>query len=117
MRTSIKGNQARRKILTQLQLVMTLGIFLFSPIIGDSFYWETPLVSNDIFEDFLRDFSNQNPNELKNITIADNIRLLRIPPYSLELNPADKMAMDEKQSSHESLSRYGSITRTDNLNG
>ena len=76
----------------------------FSPITGDSFYWETPLVSNDIFEGFLKDFSNQNPRELKiiiidnagfhacqNITIPDNIKLIRIPPYTPELNPAEKV--------------------------
>ena len=61
----------------------------FSPITGDSFYWETPKVSNDIFESYLSDFSNQNPRELKiviidnagfhacqNITIPDNIKLI-----------------------------------------
>ncbi|QMU65954.1 MAG: IS630 family transposase [Flavobacteriaceae bacterium] len=76
----------------------------FSPITGDSFYWETPLVSNDIFENFLEDFSKQNPRELKivimdnagfhacqNITIPDNIKLIRIPPYAPELNPAEKI--------------------------
>lgn len=76
----------------------------FSPITGDSFYWETPLVSNEIFEGFLRDFSNQNPKQLKiiiidnagfhacqNITIPENIKLIRIPPYSPELNPAEKI--------------------------
>lgn len=76
----------------------------FSPITGDNFYWETPFVSNDIFEGFLKDFSQQNPKELKiviidnagfhacqNITIPENIRLIRIPPYSPELNPAEKI--------------------------
>ncbi len=76
----------------------------FSPITGDSFYWETPIVSNDIFEAFLNDFSNQNPKELKiividnasfhacqNINIPSNIKLIRIPPYSPELNPAEKV--------------------------
>ena len=76
----------------------------FSPIAGDSFYWETPLVSNDIFEGFLKDLSNQNPRELKiiitdnagfhacqNIDIPENIRFIRIPPYTPELNPAEKV--------------------------
>lgn len=76
----------------------------FSPITGDSFYWETPLVSNAIFENYLKDFSRQNPRELKiiiidnagfhasqNITIPDNVRLIRIPPYAPELNPAEKV--------------------------
>ena len=76
----------------------------FSPITGDSFYWETPLVSNEIFEKFLEDFSQQNPRELKiviidnagfhackNSTIPENIKLIRIPPYAPELNPAEKI--------------------------
>ena len=76
----------------------------FSPVTGDSFYWETPLVSNNIFEGFLQDFSKQNPMEFKiividnagfhacqNITIPENIKLIRIPPYSPELNPAEKV--------------------------
>lgn len=76
----------------------------FSPITGNSFYWETPFVNNEIFEEFLKDFSQQNPRELKlviidnagfhasqNITIPENIKLIHIPPYSPELNPAEKV--------------------------
>lgn len=76
----------------------------FSPITGDDFYWETPFVSNDIFEAFLTDFSRQKPKQLKiiiidnagfhacqNICVPDNIRLIRIPPYAPELNPAEKV--------------------------
>lgn len=76
----------------------------FSPITGATFYWETPVVSNDIFEEFLRAFSSQNPKELKlliidnagfhackNIEIPENIILIRIPPYTPELNPAEKV--------------------------
>jgi len=76
----------------------------FSPITGNSFYRETSSVSNDLFEGFLNDFSKQNPKELKiliidnagfhaskNITIPENIKLIRIPPYTPELNPAEKV--------------------------
>ena len=76
----------------------------FSPITGDAFYWETSCVDNNIFEGFLKDFSQQNPKELKlividnagfhacqNIEIPENIKLIRIPPYSPELNPAEKV--------------------------
>lgn len=76
----------------------------FSPINGESFYWETPIVSNDIFEKFLEDFAKQKPKELKimiidnagfhacqNIKIPENVKLIRIPPYTPELNPAEKV--------------------------
>lgn len=76
----------------------------FSPINGDSFLWEIDKVNTKIFEAFLHDFSLQKPQELKiividnagfhstkHITIPDNIVLIRIPPYSPELNPAEKM--------------------------
>jgi transposase len=76
----------------------------FSPITGNSFYWETSHVGSDIFEGFLDDFSRENPREFKlliidnagfhacqNITIPENIRLIRIPAYTPELNPAEKV--------------------------
>jgi transposase len=74
------------------------------PITGGSFYWETPFVGNGIFEGFLKGFSQTKLRELKllvidnagfhacqNITIPDNIKLIRIPPYAPELNPAEKV--------------------------
>jgi len=76
----------------------------FSPITGNSFYWKTSSVSNDIFEGFLQELSKQNPKELKiliidnagfhaskNMTIPENIAFIRIPPYTPELNPAEKV--------------------------
>ncbi|MCP4029861.1 MAG: IS630 family transposase, partial [Herbaspirillum sp.] len=76
----------------------------FSPINGDAFIWEIDGVDLIIFEKYLQDFSQQNPKELKllivdnagfhstkNITIPENIILINIPPYSPELNPAEKI--------------------------
>lgn len=76
----------------------------FSPITGDNFMIETSHVNADIFEIYLEEFSKQNPKELKvliidnagfhslkNITIPENIILINIPPYSPELNPAEKV--------------------------
>ena len=68
------------------------------------FYWETQKVDNAIFEGFLEDFARTGTRELKlvvidnagfhacqNIAIPENIRLIRIPAYSPELNPAEKV--------------------------
>ena len=76
----------------------------FSPITGEAFYWETSHVGNDLFEAFLGDFSKSRPKELillvidnagfhacQNINLPENIKLIRIPPYAPELNPAEKV--------------------------
>jgi len=77
---------------------------IFSMKTGKAFYWETPIVSNAIFEDYLAAYSQIDPDvfkiliidnagfhSTKNIKIPNNIYLLRIPPYCPELNPAEKM--------------------------
>lgn len=76
----------------------------YSPINGDSFVWEVDGVNKVIFEKYLEGFSAQKPEEFKillidnagfhstkNIKVPDNIYLLRIPPYSPELNPCEQI--------------------------
>ena len=76
----------------------------YSPINGDSFVWEVNGVNCQVFEQYLKDFSLHKPEEYKivvidnagfhstkNIHIPDNIHLLRIPPYSPELNPCEQV--------------------------
>lgn len=76
----------------------------FSPITGDKFIIETPFINNEIFETYLREFSKVRPRELKllimdnasfhttkNIELPNNIKLINIPPYTPELNPAEKV--------------------------
>ena len=76
----------------------------FSPIDGDSFIYEIQGVSSDIFYRYIEEFSKHKPRELKvviidnagfhslkNYKIPDNIKLVRIPPYSPELNPSEKI--------------------------
>lgn len=76
----------------------------FSPLTGEALYWETPFVNNLIFEAFLEELSQKNLRKYiilvidnagfhacQNIKIPENIHLLRIPPYSPELNPAEKV--------------------------
>lgn len=76
----------------------------FSPIDGSHFTWEIEGVDTLIFEAYLKAFSEYRPEELKimiidnagfhstkNIAIPDNIKLIRIPPYTPELNPAEKV--------------------------
>jgi len=76
----------------------------FSPIDGDYFMYEIQGVSSEIFYRYIEEFSKHKPRELKvviidnagfhslkNFKIPDNIKLVRIPPYSPELNPSEKI--------------------------
>jgi transposase len=76
----------------------------FSPITGDHFQMILPNCNAENFQLFLNDFSKENPTELKimvldngrfhkakKLIIPNNIVLLLLPPYSPELNPAEKM--------------------------
>lgn len=76
----------------------------FSPITGDHFQMILPYCNAVSFQIFLNDFSKENPNELKimvldngkfhkakKLIIPKNIVLVFLPPYSPELNPAEKM--------------------------
>ena len=76
----------------------------FSPIDGDTFVYEIEGTTSEIFYKYLVEFSKHRPKELKVILIDNagfhslqqyeipkNIRLVRIPPYSPELNPSEKI--------------------------
>jgi transposase len=76
----------------------------FSPITGNKFLLEMPYCNAATFQMYLNLFSENNPKEYKiivldngafhkakNLKIPPNIRLLFLPPYSPELNPAEKM--------------------------
>ena len=83
----------------------------FSPIDGASFVYEIEGTTSEIFYRYLLEFSKYRPQELKIIIIdnagfhslkkfslPDNIRLIRIPPYTPELNPSEKIWHYIKQS-------------------
>lgn len=76
----------------------------FSPVNGDSFVYEIEGTTSEIFHEYLVAFSKHKPQELKiiiidnagfhsmkNYKIPENIKLIRIPPYSPELNPSEKI--------------------------
>jgi transposase len=76
----------------------------FSPITGDHFELEMPYCNTDTFQAFINEFSKSSPDEYKvllldngafhkaqRLIIPANIALLFIPPYSPELNPAEKI--------------------------
>jgi transposase len=76
----------------------------FSPITGDSLQLELPHCNADTFQLFLDELSKLNSTEYKIVVLDNgafhhakrlvmpkNIALLFLPPYSPELNPAEKM--------------------------
>lgn len=82
----------------------------FSPINGDSFLLELPYCDTECFQFYIEELSKRNPTELKvvvldngafhkakRLIIPKNIILLFLPPYSPELNPAEKIWWQIKQ--------------------
>ncbi len=76
----------------------------FSPINGDSFVYEIEGTTSEIFYSYILEFSKYKPEELKVIIIdnagfhslakydiPNNIKFIRIPPYSPELNHSEKI--------------------------
>ena len=87
------------------QIFQTHYVFgAFSPLNGASFAFEMPNCNSANFQIFLNEFSIIKPKELKIIVldngafhkaktlkIPENIKLMFLPPYSPELNPAEKI--------------------------
>ena len=87
------------------QVFKSLYLFgAFSPITGNHFLLQMPFCNAETFQLFLDMFSLQNPEELKimiedngalhkakRLKIPENIILIFLPPYSPELNPAEKV--------------------------
>jgi len=76
----------------------------FSPITGEHLLYEFSHCNSECFEAFLEELAKANPKELKivgldnapwhkakTLSVPDNIRLIYLPPYSPELNPAEKV--------------------------
>lgn len=76
----------------------------YSPIDGSSVVLEIEQLSLDIFQAYLQQLAQYNPDQYKiviidnagfhstkNMTIPDNIHLISIPPRSPELNPCEQV--------------------------
>lgn len=100
----ITAKGVRPKVKFQHKFATTYLYGSYSPIDGDSFVYEINGVSTSIFEAYLHEFSKHRPDQAKivvidnagfhstkNINIPNNIHLIRIPPYSPELNPCEQV--------------------------
>lgn len=76
----------------------------YSPVTGNHFTLELPYCNSDCFQQYLDEFSKEDPSEYKaifldngafhkakNLKVPHNIGLFFLPPYSPELNPAEKI--------------------------
>lgn len=87
------------------QVFKSLYLFgAYSPLDGDSCMTEMPACNAATFQAFLWELAQQKPKELKimaldnapfhkaeSLVIPENIKLIFLPPYSPELNPAEKI--------------------------
>lgn len=94
-----------KPICTFQQVFQSTYLFgAFSPIDGSSFMLELPNCNTECFQLFLDEMSKQRPDEFKimvldngafhkaaKLKVPENIVLLFLPPYSPELNPAEKI--------------------------
>jgi len=100
----ITAKGIRPKVNYQHKFATTYLWGSYSPINGDSFVWEINGVNKAIFNAYLQALSKHKPDEVKilvidnagfhstqNIDIPSNIKLVRIPPYSPELNPCEQV--------------------------
>lgn len=100
----ITAKGIRPKVKYQHKFATTYLYGSYSPIDGDAFVFEIDGVNSDIFEAYLYQLSLHRPEQAKilvidnagfhstkNIQIPNNIVLLRIPPYSPELNPCEQI--------------------------
>jgi len=100
----ITAKGVRPKVKYQHKFATTYLYGSYSPIDGDSFVFEIEGVNTAIFEAYLHQFSLHRPHQTKivvidnagfhstkNIEVPSNIILLRIPPYSPELNPCEQV--------------------------
>ena len=89
-------------VLININLKIPIFLVHFA-INGNSFLLELPFCNTQTFQIFLNEFSKENPTELKvivldngpfhkskSLIIPGNIILIFLPPYSPEINPAEK---------------------------
>lgn len=78
-----------------------------APLTGDSFFLEMPALDTPCFQVFVTELSRAFPDTLnvlvvdgapphiaRSLVIPENVLLFRLPPYSPELNPIERVWLD-----------------------
>ena len=103
-RESFNSKRGKAHLSFSASIQKSLPVWRIFPINGDKFLLEMPNCNSINFQLFLKEFSLQNPTEFKIIVLDNgafhkaktliipyNIGLIFLPPYSPELNPAEKI--------------------------
>ncbi|MDB4949141.1 MAG: transposase [Gemmatimonadetes bacterium] len=115
-RLGLHESTTRRRITARgvkpIQLMLPRYEYLWfygavEPASGDSFFLELPALDTVCFQAFLDEFSRAFPDTLnvlvldgagahvaRALVIPDNVLLARLPPYSPELNPIERVWLD-----------------------
>lgn len=88
------------------------------PTTGDSLFLELPALDPECFQGFLNEFARSYPKSLNlllldgapahtaaRIEVPDNVLLVRLPPYSPELNPIERLWQDLRKCLGDDLPR------------
>lgn len=115
-RLGLHESQTRRRITARgvkpIQLMLPRYEYLWfygavEPASGDAFFLELPALDTPCFQAFLDEFSRAFPDTLNlmildgapahiahALVIPENVLLVRLPPYSPELNPVERLWQD-----------------------
>jgi hypothetical protein len=119
MRLGLHESQTRRRITARgvkpIQLMLPRYKYLWffgavEPASGESLFLELPALDSVCFQAFLNEFSTAFPDSLnvlvldgapahvaRALVVPDNVFLVRLPPYSPELNPIERVWLDVRK--------------------
>lgn len=104
-RITVRGVKPVQLMLPRYEYLWFYGAV--EPASGDSFFLELPALDTVCFQAFLDEFARAFPDTLnvlvldgapahtaRALVIPDNVLLARLPPYSPELNPIERLWLD-----------------------
>ena len=104
-RITARGVKPIQRVLPRYEYLWFYGAV--EPASGDSFFLELPALDAVCFQAFLDEFSLAFPDTLnllvmdgapahiaKALVVPENVLLVRLPPYSPELNPVERVWLD-----------------------
>lgn len=104
-RLTARGVKPKQTMLPRYESYWLYGAV--EPVTGESLFLELPALDVDCFQGFLDEFARSYPESLNllildgapahtagRLVVPDNVLLVRLPPYSPELNPIERLWQD-----------------------